>query len=73
VSGADAAAQAGERGRLTMLAAPQISFVITAYAAAFAVIVGLVTWVMFDYRAQLRKLADLEKRGVTRRSTPGAC
>ncbi len=25
---------------------------------------------MLDYRAQLRSLADLEKRGVTRRSAP---
>jgi hypothetical protein len=25
---------------------------------------------MLDYRAQLRKLADLEKRGFTRRSAP---
>jgi heme exporter protein D len=53
-----------------MLATPQISFIIAAYAAAFAVIVGLVAWVMLDYRAQLRKLADLEKRGVTRRPAP---
>jgi hypothetical protein len=32
------------------------------------VIGGLIAWVMLDYSAQLRKLADLEKRGVVRRS-----
>ena len=37
---------------------------------AGAVVGGLTAWVMLDYRAQLRKLADLEKRGFTRRSAP---
>jgi hypothetical protein len=34
------------------------------------VIGGLTAWVTVDYRLQLRTLAGLEKRGVTRRSTP---
>jgi len=33
-----------------------------------AVLGGLTAWVLFDYRAQRRKLADLEARGVSRRS-----
>jgi heme exporter protein D len=45
-------------------------FIIAAYAAGFGVVGGLTAWVMLDYRAQLRALAGLEKRGVTRRSAP---
>jgi heme exporter protein D len=53
-----------------MEAAPHTGFIIAAYAAAVVVIGGLTAWVMVDYRLQLRTLAGLEKRGVTRRSTP---
>jgi heme exporter protein D len=45
-------------------------FIVAAYAAAFIVVGGLTAWVMLDYRAQLRALASLEKRGLTRRSAP---
>jgi heme exporter protein CcmD len=51
-----------------MQAATHTGFIIAAYAAAVVVIVGLCAWVMFDYRAQRRTLAELERRGVTRRS-----
>ena len=47
---------------------PHAAFVVTAYAVAVIVIGGLVAWVLLDYRAQLRKLANLDARGVTRRS-----
>ena len=47
-----------------------MDFIVAAYAAAIVVVGGLIVWVMLDYRAQLRKLADLEKRGFTRRSAP---
>jgi heme exporter protein CcmD len=53
-----------------MAAAAHTGFIIAAYAAAVIVVVGLCAWVMLDYRAQRRNLADLERRGVTRRSTP---
>ena len=53
-----------------MQAAAHTGFIIAAYAAAVVVVGGLIAWVMLDYRAQLRNLADLEKRGVTRRSAP---
>ncbi len=52
-----------------MEAISHMDFIVTAYAAAGGVVGGLTAWVMLDYRAQLRKLADLEKRGFTRRST----
>jgi heme exporter protein D len=45
-----------------------MDFIVGAYAAAIVVVCGLIAWVSLDYRAQLRKLADLEKRGFTRRS-----
>jgi heme exporter protein D len=53
-----------------MAAVNHIGFIVAAYGAAVAVVGGLTAWVMLDYRAQLRKLANLEKRGVTRRSAP---
>ena len=45
-----------------------LGFIVASYVAAFAVIGGLVAWVMVDFRAQRRALADLELRGLTRRS-----
>jgi heme exporter protein D len=51
-----------------MQAATHTDFIIAAYATAFVVIGTLTAWVMLDYRAQLRTLAGLEKRGITRRS-----
>ena len=43
-----------------------IAFIVAAYAAAGAVVGGLIAWVLFDYRTQLLTLSDLERRGVTR-------
>jgi heme exporter protein D len=51
-----------------MQAATHTGFIIAAYAAAIIVVAGLTAWVMLDYRTQLRTLAGLENRGVTRRS-----
>ncbi len=51
-----------------MQATNHIGFIVAAYAAAFAVVAALIAWVMLDYREQRRKLADLELRGITRRS-----
>jgi heme exporter protein D len=53
-----------------MQAATHTGFIIAAYATAILVVGGLTAWVMLDYRLQLRTLAGLEKRGVTRRSAP---
>jgi heme exporter protein D len=47
---------------------PHAAFIVAAYAAATIVIGGLIAWVFFDYRAQTRTLAELDARGVTRRS-----
>ncbi|MGA2941407.1 MAG: heme exporter protein CcmD [Xanthobacteraceae bacterium] len=45
-------------------------FIVASYAAATIVVVALIAWVMLDFRAQRRNLADLEARGITRRSVP---
>jgi heme exporter protein D len=47
---------------------PHAAFIIAAYATAAVVVVGLIAWVIADHDAQRRLLADLEARGVTRRS-----
>jgi len=51
-----------------MEAMNHLPFIVASYAAAFAVVGILIAWVMLDYRAQRRALADLESRGLTRRS-----
>jgi heme exporter protein D len=48
---------------------PYAGFIIAAYAAAFVVISALIGWIVADHRAQRRTLADLEARGITRRSS----
>jgi heme exporter protein D len=47
---------------------PHAAFIVAAYMAAALVVVGLVVWILADYETQRRRLADLEARGVTRRS-----
>ena len=47
---------------------PYAAFIIAAYAATLVVVGGLVLWVVVDRRHLLRMLADMEARGVTRRS-----
>ena len=51
-----------------MQAATHTGFIVAAYAIACGIVGGLLAWVMADYRAQLRNLAELEKQGITRRS-----
>jgi heme exporter protein D len=47
---------------------PHAFFIVASYGTALAVVAALIAWVLIDYRAQLRTLADLEARGITRRS-----
>ena len=51
-----------------MQATAHIGFIVAAYGAGAVVIVALIAWVMFDYRLQRRILAELETKGVSRRS-----
>jgi heme exporter protein D len=47
---------------------PHAAFIIACYVMAALVVLGLTAWVLADFRAQQRVLADLEARGVRRRS-----
>ncbi|HTC06540.1 MAG TPA: heme exporter protein CcmD [Xanthobacteraceae bacterium] len=51
-----------------MNAVNHMGFIVASYAAAVAVVGALIVWVTLDYSAQRRRLADLEMRGITRRS-----
>jgi heme exporter protein D len=55
-----------------MQATAHIGFIVAAYGAGAVVIVALISWVMFDYRLQRRILAELETKGVSRRSARGS-
>ena len=46
------------------------AFIFAAYLVTILVVVGLIAWVLADYRAQQRDLADLEARGHGRKSGP---
>ncbi len=48
------------------------AFIVWAYALAMIVVASLVFWVLADHRQQLRTLADLEARGLRRRSRQGS-
>lgn len=47
---------------------PYASFIVTSYAAAALVVALLIAWVVIDYRNQTRRLHELERSGITRRS-----
>ena len=44
------------------------AFIWLSYAAALMLVVGLIAWIELDRRRQRRLLAELEARGVRRRS-----
>ena len=52
------------------MAANHIGFIVAAYTAAVVIVAALIAWVMIDYRALRRTLADLDRRGITRRPAP---
>jgi len=47
---------------------PHAGFIIIAYTMVTAVVAALIIWVTADHTAQKRALAELEERGITRRS-----
>jgi len=55
-----------------MAATNHLDFILAAYAGAIVVVGALIAWVMLDYRAQRRTLADLERQGISRRSASGS-
>ena len=47
---------------------PHASFIVSAYGFAVLVVAAIVAWVVTDHRQLTRRLAELETRGITRRS-----
>ena len=48
------------------------AFIWASYLVSFLVLGGLIIWLRLDANRQVKLLADLEARGVTRRSARGA-
>jgi heme exporter protein D len=46
---------------------PYAPFIVTAYAAAIVIVVGLVGWLALDRRHLVRQLQGLDAQGVSRR------
>lgn len=53
-----------------MTLGPHAGFIVAAYAVTVAVVALMILWIVLDNRTQRRRLADLEARGVSRRSSP---
>jgi heme exporter protein D len=51
-----------------MQATAHIGFLVAAYGAGVVVVVALIAWITLDYRLQRRILAELETKGISRRS-----
>jgi heme exporter protein D len=51
---------------------PHAAFIEIAYGFVTLIVVGMIGWIVVDHRRQTRSLADLEARGVTRRSERAA-
>ena len=47
------------------------AFIVASYALAILVVAGLIGWVILDHKVQTATLADLEARGLRRRSRQG--
>ncbi|WP_439572442.1 heme exporter protein CcmD [Phreatobacter sp.] len=47
---------------------PHSGFIIASYAVTVLTCLALIGWVMIDHRRQRTTLAELERRGVTRRA-----
>lgn len=44
------------------------AYVVAAYGATFLVLAGIAVWLVLDHRGRRQELADLEARGIRRRS-----
>jgi len=51
---------------------PHAGFIVSAYGFAALIVSAMIIWIVVDHRRQTRSLADLEARGVTRRSERNA-
>ena len=53
---------------MTMNLGPHVGFIVTAYAAAVAIVAALVAWIVFERRHLSRMLDEFEAHGIRRRS-----
>ena len=51
---------------------PYASFIVTSYGVAASVVLALIGWIVIDYRSQTRRLREMERSGIVRRSGRGA-
>ena len=51
---------------------PHAPFIISSYAIAAFILTSLIGWIALDYSEQQRKLVELERRGIQRRSAKAA-
>jgi heme exporter protein D len=51
---------------------PHAAFILTAYAAAIAIVGGLIAWIALDRWFLTHKLQELEAHGMRRRSKRGS-
>jgi heme exporter protein D len=51
---------------------PHAAFILTAYAAAIAIVGGLIAWIALDRWFLMNKLQELEAHGIRRRSERGS-
>jgi heme exporter protein D len=47
---------------------PHAAFIWSAYGVVAIVLAGLIAWLVLDGREQTRRIADLDARGIKRRS-----
>ncbi len=47
---------------------PHAAFIVSAYGIAIIIVAVLILWVMLDRRRLQRTIAELEGKGITRRS-----
>jgi heme exporter protein D len=47
---------------------PHAAFIVIAYGIVTLIVGAMIAWIVIDHRQQTRSLAELEARGVTRRS-----
>jgi heme exporter protein CcmD len=47
---------------------PYAGFIVTAYAAAMAIVTALILWIVVDRRHLIRVIEDIEAQKATRRS-----
>jgi heme exporter protein D len=53
-----------------MTLGPHAAFIVAAYAAAGAIVLALIAWIVLERRQIDRALGELEAQGLTRRSLP---